>query len=186
MEVIIGKYKIYPLDKLNWTIAELCERTDPETNETSMQWVRREKYFSRPQFAAEHIYNRLLMESNGKLTLDAANAADVARLCDEACNTVICAVNALVPDDRQVQPSDVARHVTLADPETFKHRRRRKTTKKAVAKTASETDSDASDNNTGADTKAPEKTAQTDAEATPEPTTDKPKRRRRAKKADAS
>lgn len=180
MEIIIGKYKIYPLDRLNWTIAELCERTDKETGETTMQWVRREKYYSCPQYAAEYIYDQLLRDSNGKVTLDSTNAADVARLCEESCNEVVRAVNAIAPDDLKRDYIDLGRKVVLADPESFKQRRRRKPAKKTAPKKASKPDSSDATTTANSDTTEPV----TDAQAAPEPTEKAPKSRHR-KKTDA-
>lgn len=128
MEITIGDYRIYPLDKLNWVIDRRTESVDEETGKPTVSWNRQNKYFARIQYAAEYVYDQILRDSNGKFDLAAANAADVAELAEQTMLRLIEAINDMQPEDRQVDIDDYRVRVTLADPDSFKKRRRRKKT----------------------------------------------------------
>lgn len=128
MEITIGDYRIYPLDKLNWVVDRRTESVDEETGESIVSWNRQNKYFARIQYAAEYVYDQILRDSNGKFDLAAANAADVAELAEQTMLRLIEAINDMQPEDRQVDIDDYRVRVTLADPDSFKKRRRRKKT----------------------------------------------------------
>ena len=126
MEITIGDYRIYPLDKLNWVVDRRTESVDEKTGEPTVSWNRQNKYFSRIQYAAEYVYDQILRDSDGKFDLAAANAADVATLAEQTMLQLIEAINDMQPEDQQVDIDDYRVRVTLADPESFKKRRRRK------------------------------------------------------------
>lgn len=128
MEITIGDYRIYPLDKLNWVVDRRTESVDEETGEPTVSWNRQNKYFARIQYAAEYVYDQILRDSNGKFDLAAANAADVAELAEQTMLRLIEAINDMQPEDQQVDIDDYRVRVTLADPDSFKKRRRRKKT----------------------------------------------------------
>lgn len=128
MEITIGDYRIYPLDKLNWVVDRRTESVDEETGKPTVSWNRQNKYFARIQYAAEYVYDQILRDSNGKFDLAAANAADVAELAEQTMLRLIEAINDMQPEDRQVDIDDYRVRVTLADPDSFKKRRRRKKT----------------------------------------------------------
>lgn len=128
MEITIGDYRIYPLDKLNWVVDRRTESVDEETGKPTVSWNRQNKYFARIQYAAEYVYDQILRDSNGKFDLAAANAADVAELAERTMLRLIEAINDMQPEDRQVDIDDYRVRVTLADPDSFKKRRRRKKT----------------------------------------------------------
>lgn len=128
MEITIGDYRIYPLDKLNWVVDHRTESVDEKTGESIVSWNRQNKYFARIQYAAEYVYDQILRDSDGKFDLAAANAADVAELAEQTILQLIEAINDMQPEDRQVDIDDYRVRVTLADPDSFKKRRRRKKT----------------------------------------------------------
>ena len=128
MEITIGDYRIYPLDKLNWVVDHRTESVDEETGEPTVSWNRQNKYFTRIQYAAEYVYDQILRDSNGKFDLAAANASDVAELAEQTMLRLIEAINDMQPEDQQVDIDDYRVRVTLADPDSFKKRRRRKKT----------------------------------------------------------
>lgn len=128
MEITIGNYRIYPLDRLNWVVDRCTESMDEETGESTVSWNRQNKYFARIQYAAEYVYDQILRDSNGKFDLAAANAADVAELAEQTMLRLIEAINDMQPEDQQVDIDDYRVRVTLADPDSFKKRRRRKKT----------------------------------------------------------
>lgn len=128
MEITVGDYRIYPLDKLNWVVDRRTESVDEETGEPTVSWNRQNKYFARIQYAAEYVYDQILRDSNGKFDLAAANAADVAELAEQTMLRLIEAINDMQPEDQQVDIDDYRVRVTLADPDSFKKRRRRKKT----------------------------------------------------------
>ncbi len=128
MEITIGDYRIYPLDKLNWVVDRRTESVDEKTGESIVSWNRQNKYFARIQYAAEYVYDQILRDSDGKFDLAAANAADVAELAEQTILQLIEAINDMQPEDRQVDIDDYRVRVTLADPDSFKKRRRRKKT----------------------------------------------------------
>lgn len=128
MEITVGDYRIYPLDKLNWVVDRRTESVDEKTGESIVSWNRQNKYFARIQYAAEYVYDQILRDSNGKFDLAAANAADVAELAEQTMLRLIEAINDMQPEDQQVDIDDYRVRVTLADPDSFKKRRRRKKT----------------------------------------------------------
>lgn len=128
MEITIGNYRIYPLDKLNWVVDRRTESVDEETGELTVSWNRQNKYFARIQYAAEYVYDQILRDSDCKFDLAAANAADVAELAEQTMLQLIEAINDMQPEDQQVDIDDYRVRVTLADPDSFKKRRRRKKT----------------------------------------------------------
>ena len=135
MEITVGKYTIFPLDKLNWCVRERREKTDPETGETVEVDVRLEKYFSRPQYAAEFVYDRMLRENPTKLRAEIDTLGTIAKMLDAAGQEIADAVNALMPEDKRVDNIHVDRKLVLPDPETYKKPRKRRTSK-PKAKTA--------------------------------------------------
>lgn len=131
MEITVGRYTIFPLDKLNWSVRERREKTDPETGETTTVEVRLDKYFSRPQYAAEFVYDRMLRENPTKLRAEIDTLGTVAKMLDQSINEVVAAVNELMPEDQKLSEVHVGNKIVLPDPETYKKPRRRRTKAKA-------------------------------------------------------
>ena len=125
MELIIdGRYRVYPLDPLNWTIDKKVKvERDGETTET---WRRQGKYYSRAQYAVGYVYDQLLREHKSVCT----DVAELVRTLEDVEKSIIMQLDAAMAP---ATPTSTPDPVPLQDPKTY--RKPRTPRKKTQTKT---------------------------------------------------
>lgn len=133
MELIIdNRYRVYPLDPLNWTIDKksVVER-DGEKVEV---WRRVGKYYSRAQYAVAYVYDQLLREHKRACS----SVEEMIRALEEVERSVFAKADDVMEAET---PTPVPDPVPLQDPKTYRKPRTRR--KKAATAEGSTKGSDA-------------------------------------------
>ena len=140
MEIIIdGRYRVYPLDNLNWTVDRLVDVRDDTGNVTGQTWRRIYKFYAHPQYAVAMVYDRMLREKDGA----AQDARTLGLMLEDVQKSIFGALNQAMPDQPEVKPPHPAEFPDPPAPKT-RHRRSRKKAKSASKPKSTNTDDETS------------------------------------------
>lgn len=133
MEIIIdGRYRVYPLDALNWTIDKLGDVKDADGNVTGQTWRRINKFYPHPQYAVALVYDQMLREKDGA----AEDARTLGLMLEDVQKSIFGALNQAMPDQPEAKPPFPADFPEPPAPKPRARRSRKKTATKTEEKPA--------------------------------------------------
>lgn len=124
MEIIIdGRYRVYPLDALNWTVDKLGDVKDDAGNVTGQTWRRINKFYAHPQYAVAMVYDQMLREKDGA----AEDARTLGLMLEDVQKSIFGALNQTMSDQGEAKPPHPAEFPEPPARKTRSRRSRKKT-----------------------------------------------------------